>query len=86
MVATSSAMSSPASSTLLPAQSTPASSLQLAIDVNAQISAVLLQRDEAGFERLEQARETLGELVDNLEADFMKSACISSYIIAAPYR
>lgn len=82
MVATSEiSLSDSSAAAAVPAASA-STSLQLAIDVNAQISAVLVQRDEAAFERLEQARETLGDLIDNLEAEFMKSACSSSYIKA----
>ena len=48
--------------------------LQLAISANAAIKAVLVDKENAIMESLEEARRHLSELIDNLESEFLRCA------------
>lgn len=51
--------------------------LQLAISANAAIKSLLLDRETAVMERLEEASRHLSELVDNLESEFLNRSTSS---------
>lgn len=46
-------------------------SLQLAISAKAQITALLAQQEQDIFKRLSETNDTLGDLIDSLEQDFL---------------
>jgi hypothetical protein len=46
--------------------------LQLAISAHAIVQSLLLERENDVMDRLEKAREALAEIIDSLEAEFMK--------------
>lgn len=72
---------SPASGSLSPAAPAGAktgANLQLAINANAAIRALLADREEAVLERLQQASDHLHELIDNLEVEYLAKANLAS--------
>lgn len=46
--------------------------LQLAISANAAIKKLLIDKETAVMERLEEASRHLSELIDNLESEYLK--------------
>lgn len=54
--------------------------LQLAISANAAIKGVLLDKENAIKERLEEASRHLSELVDNLESEFLKCVAAAGFV------
>ena len=71
MTTTSNSPSSGSLSPAVPAGAKTGANLQLAINANAAIRALLADREEAVLERLQQASDHLHELIDNLEVEYL---------------
>lgn len=68
---TSNASSSGSLSPAVPAGAKTGANLQLAINANAAIRALLADKEEAALDRLQQASDHLHELIDNLEIEYL---------------